>query len=205
MVTEVGFKLHVGMSFTLLIVVATLQDKLTVPLNPFVPTTLIVPVFPVVEPGVTDIEVVPSGPDVKRGAGFIVTFTIAVCEMLPLCAVIVMAYVPVVVVGVELAVSVAVCAPAPVMATDDGMSQVTGLVALVGAVVTEQLRATAPVKPLMGVMVTVDVLLVVAPWSIAMFPLLEIEKAGVGAVTMTGDEVVPVAVLYSEELFESGV
>jgi hypothetical protein len=87
MVTEVGFKLHVGMSFTPLIAVVTLQDKDTVPLNPFVPATLIVPVSPVVEPGVTVIEVVPPGLDVKPGVEFTVTFTTAVCVILSLSAV----------------------------------------------------------------------------------------------------------------------
>lgn len=178
MVTEVGFKLHVGMSSTPLIVVATLQDKVTVPLNPFVPATLIVPVFPDVEPGVTVIVVVPPEPAVKPGAELTVTFATVVCVMLPPCAVTVMAYAPVVVVVVEFAVSVAVCTPAPVMPTDDGMLQVTGLVAFVGAVVTEQLKATVPVKPLEGVTVIVDVLPVVAPWSTVMAPLFEAEKVG---------------------------
>ena len=119
--------------------------------------------FPVVEPGDTVIEVVPPEPVVKLGAALTVTFTTVVCVMLPLCAVTVMAYAPVVVVVVKLAVSVAVCTPAPVMPTDDGMLQVTGLVAFVGAVVTEQLRATVPVKPSEGVTVIADVLPVVAP------------------------------------------
>jgi hypothetical protein len=78
------------MSLTPLIAVVTLQDRLTVPLNPLVPAILIVPVFPVVEPGATVIVVVPPEPGVKPGAGLTVTFTTVVCVMLPLCAVIVM-------------------------------------------------------------------------------------------------------------------
>jgi hypothetical protein len=64
------------------------------------------------------------------------------------------------------------------MPTDTGMPHVTGLVAFVGAVVTEQLRATVPVKPLEGVTVMVDVLPIVTPWPIVMVPLLETEKVG---------------------------
>jgi hypothetical protein len=194
MVTVVGFKLHVGMSFTLLIVVVTLHVKFTVPLNPFVPATEIVSVFPVVEPGDTVIEVVPPEPVVKLGAELTVTFTTVVCVMLPLWAVTVMAYAPVVVVVVEFAVSVAVCTPAPVMTTDDGMLQVTGLVALAGAVVTAQLRVTVPVNPLDGVAVIVDISPVVTPWATVMAPLLEMEKVGV-AVTVIGAVDVPDALL----------
>lgn len=91
MVTDVGFKLHVGMSFTPVIAVVTLQDKATVPLNPFVPATEIVPAFPVVEPGDTVNVVEPPEPVVKPGAEFTVTFTTVVCVMLPLVAVTVMA------------------------------------------------------------------------------------------------------------------
>lgn len=67
-VTEVGFRLHVGMSLTPVIVVVTLQVRVTVPLNPFVPATLIVPVFPVVAPGVTVMDVVPPVPGAKVGS-----------------------------------------------------------------------------------------------------------------------------------------
>jgi hypothetical protein len=61
--------LHVGKSLTLVIDVVTTQLKLTVPVNPFVPATLMVPVFPVVAPGVTLIEVVPPLPAVNMGCG----------------------------------------------------------------------------------------------------------------------------------------
>jgi hypothetical protein len=65
--TETGFKLQVGMSLTPVIVVVTLHVRFTVPLNPFVPTMLTIPVFPVVEPRVTVIDVVVPGSDVKPG------------------------------------------------------------------------------------------------------------------------------------------
>jgi hypothetical protein len=67
MVTEVGFKPQVGASVTLVIVVVTLQLRLTLPLKPKVPTTLTVPVFPVVAPGETVMDVLPPGPAMKPG------------------------------------------------------------------------------------------------------------------------------------------
>jgi hypothetical protein len=85
-----------------------------------------------------------------------------------------------VVVDVELAVSVAVTALVPVTLTDDGIEQVTGLVAPLGGE-TEQLRPTLPVNPLEGVTLIVEVLPVVAPWTTAIFPLFE--SANVGVVT----------------------
>jgi hypothetical protein len=81
-VTEVGFKLHVGMSLTLGMEVATLQVKFTVPVNPFVPTTLIVPLFPVVAPDASVMDVVPPLPAAKLGSEVMVssTFVVAVSE-----------------------------------------------------------------------------------------------------------------------------
>ncbi len=69
MVTLTGFRLHEGMSPAFVNVVVTLQLRFTVPVNPFVPSILIVPVFPVVAPGVTDMEVVAPLPTVKLGIG----------------------------------------------------------------------------------------------------------------------------------------
>lgn len=77
-VTEVGFKLHVGASFPSISAVVTVHVKFTVPLNPFIPTTLMVPVFPVVAPGITVIEVVPPGPAVKVGSGVMLRAMLAV-------------------------------------------------------------------------------------------------------------------------------
>jgi len=67
-VTEVGFRLHVGMSLTPFSVVVTLQVRSTIPLNPLVPATLMTPVFPVVLPGWTVKDPVPPDPGAKPGS-----------------------------------------------------------------------------------------------------------------------------------------
>lgn len=67
MTTLEGFKLQEGMSLTLVIDVVIAQLKLIVPENPLTPTTLMVPVLPVVAPGATDMLVVPPLPAVKAG------------------------------------------------------------------------------------------------------------------------------------------
>jgi hypothetical protein len=77
-VTEVGFRLHVGMSLTPVSVVVTLQVRLTTPLNPFVPATLMVPVFPVVVPGVTVKDVVPPDPGATPGSPVMLRSTVVV-------------------------------------------------------------------------------------------------------------------------------
>ena len=83
-------------------------------------------------------------------------------------------------------VSVAVNAVVPVMLTEGVTLQVAGLVAPAGAVVTAQVRLTAPVKPFAGVTVIVDVLPVVAPAAIVTLPLFERAKVGgTKAVTVT--------------------
>jgi hypothetical protein len=78
----------------------------------------------------------------------------------------------VVVVAVLLAVRVAVTALEPVMFSEAGMLQLTGLVGLLGVLVTAQLSVTAPVNPFDVVMLIVEVLPVVAPWVTEMLPLL---------------------------------
>jgi hypothetical protein len=60
------------MSLTPAIEVLTLQLRLTVPANPFLPAILIVPVFPVLAPGAIDMEVVPPLPAVKLGCAVMV-------------------------------------------------------------------------------------------------------------------------------------
>jgi hypothetical protein len=62
-VTDAGLRLHVGGSLAAAGVME--QLRLTEPENPFVPTTLIVAVFPVVAPGAT--EIVPSLPPLPLG------------------------------------------------------------------------------------------------------------------------------------------
>jgi hypothetical protein len=67
------------------------------------------------------------------------------------------------------------------------MEQVAGLVAPAGLVVTEQLRVTAPVKPLVGVTLIVEVLPVVAPAATLIAPALLRENVEIGlTVTLTG-------------------
>lgn len=78
-----GPRLHVGMSLTPLIVVVTAQARLTVPLNPLVPTTLIVPVFPVVAPGLSVMDVAPLEPAVKLGSAVIVSAMVVVALNVP--------------------------------------------------------------------------------------------------------------------------
>jgi hypothetical protein len=73
MVTEAGLNLQVGMSLTFEIEVVTLQVRSTAPLNPFVPATLIVPVFPVLAPGARVMEAVPPMPAIKLGCAVIVS------------------------------------------------------------------------------------------------------------------------------------
>jgi hypothetical protein len=109
-VTEVGFRLHVGMSLTPVRVEVTLQVRSTIPLKPFVPATLILPVFPVVVPGLTVKDVVPSDPGAKPGSGVMLTSTVVVAVSEP--AVPVMVTEPAVVAAEVLAVSVIIWAPA---------------------------------------------------------------------------------------------
>jgi hypothetical protein len=107
-----------------------------------------------------------------------------------------------VVAAVLVMLSVQVCAAAPVIETDAGESaQVAGSLVAVG--VMAQLSATAPVNPPDGVTLIVEVLADVAPGLTVMLPLFERAKAGATVVTET--EPVPVALLYTEELVESGV
>lgn len=81
--TEFGFRLHFGMSLTFAIDVLTAQLRATVPVNPFVPATLIVPVFPVVAPGASVIEVVPPVPGVKLGSAVMVSAMLVVALNAP--------------------------------------------------------------------------------------------------------------------------
>ena len=83
MATEVGLNMHVGLSFALVRAVLTLQLRLTVPLNPFVPTTLIVPVFPLVAPALIVREALPPVPAVNPGCGVIVRLMFVVAVSAP--------------------------------------------------------------------------------------------------------------------------
>jgi hypothetical protein len=77
-VTEVGFRLHVGMSLTPVSVVLTLQVRSTIPVNPFVPATLIGPVFLVIVPGMTVKDVVPPDPGAMPGSAVMLRPTVVV-------------------------------------------------------------------------------------------------------------------------------
>lgn len=79
--------------------------------------------------------------------------------------------------GVVVAVRVALCAAALLMETEAGETlQVAGLVAPVGALVTEQVRETVPVKELAGDTVMVEVLPLVEPGLTLILPLFESVK-----------------------------
>ena len=82
-VTEVGVRLHVGMSLTPFSVVVTLQVRSTIPLNPLVPATLMAPVFPVVLPGWTVKDVVSPDPDAKPGSAVMLRSMIVVAVSAP--------------------------------------------------------------------------------------------------------------------------
>jgi hypothetical protein len=72
---------------------------------------------------------------------------------------------------------VALCAAALLMETEAGETlQVAGLIAPVGALVTEQVRETVPVKELAGDTVMVEVLPLVEPGLTLILPLFESVK-----------------------------
>lgn len=118
-VTEVGLRLHVGASLTPVIAVVTAQVRLTVPLNPFVPTTLIVPVFPVAAPGETVKVVVPPEPGAKLGSAVIVSAMLVVALNVPEVPVMVTVTGAEVMVAEVLAVKVSTWVPAAEPATKD--------------------------------------------------------------------------------------
>ena len=78
MVIELGFRLQVGMSLMLVSVVVTVQVRFTTPLNPLIPATLIVPVLPVVVPGLTVKDVVPPDPGATLGSVVMLRSTMVV-------------------------------------------------------------------------------------------------------------------------------
>lgn len=88
----------------------------------------------------------------------------------------------------------AFCDAAPVMVTEGVTTQVAGLVAFAGVMMTAQVRLTAPVKPFAGSTVIVAVLPAVAPAATVMLPLLVRAKLGAGA-ALTVTVFVPVALL----------
>ena len=89
--------------------------------------------------------------------------------------------------AVVVTVRVAVTAAVPAMLTEDGTEQVAGLVAPAGLVVTAQVRLTVPLKPPVGVTLTVEVLPVVAAATIVR-ELLFAESANVLEVSVIETE-----------------
>jgi hypothetical protein len=100
-----------------------------------------------------------------------------------------------------------VAVPAAVLAMLTGLVEpklkVGGYWALVGLEVTVAVSVTLPVKPPAGVTVIVEVFPVVAPGETVTAVPLTVKLGLTAAVTAT--ELDPVALLYMEELDESGV
>lgn len=154
--TEVGFRVHVGTSLAPVIDVVTAHVRSTVPLNPYVPTTLMVAVFPVVAPGETDKLWLPvPGLAPKPGSFVIVSATVVFAVSDPEVPVMVtvtgleVTAADVLTVRVSTSVSDAVPA-AKLDVTPEGNP--------------EAVNETVPVNPFAGAMVTV--LVPVAPCAI---------------------------------------
>ena len=92
--------------------VVTLQVRVTDPLKPFFPTTLIVPTFPVVAPGESVMVVVPPEPGAKLGSEVMLRLTVVVALKEPEVPAIVTATALEVVAAEVLAVKVSICVPA---------------------------------------------------------------------------------------------
>ena len=107
--------------------------------------------------------------------------------------------------AVVVIVSVAVPAEVPIMLTGlvEPKLKVGGYWAPVGLEVTAAVSVTLPVKPAAGVTVIVEVFAVVAPGGTVTAVPLTVKLGLTAAVTAT--ELDPVALLYMEELDESGV
>lgn len=121
--TDVGFNPHPGMSLTPVMDVVTLQLRFTVPVNPFVPATLIVAVLPVVAPGTTDNDVLPPVPDVKLGSAVMVREMLVVAVREPEVPVTVTVAGPPTT-AVLAAVRVSTCVPAAVPAAKPAVTPV---------------------------------------------------------------------------------
>lgn len=193
---EVAPKLNVGASTAPAGLVVRAAVRVTLPVNPPLGVIVIVVVLPVVAPGELMVIAPLLATAKLAGATKVVTamFKVVVVVVEPEVPVTVTTYAPAVVVVVEVTVSVPFCAALPLIVTAEVTPQVTGLVAPAGAVVTAQLKFTAPVNPLEGVTVMLAVFPVVAPASKLMPPPFDRANPGTGAeVTVT--VLVPVALL----------
>ena len=86
-----GFRLQVGMSLTLVNDVVTVHVRFATPLNPLIPTTLTVPVLPLVVPGVRVKEVVPPDPGATLGSVVMLRLMVVAAVSEPEVAVMVIA------------------------------------------------------------------------------------------------------------------
>lgn len=180
------------MSLTPVIAVVTAQVRLTVPLNPFVSTTLIVPVFPVVAPGVSVMEVVPPVPAVKLCSAVMfsamLVFAVNVPPEVPVMVTVTGAVVTVAEVA---AVRVSTWVPAVEPAKKEAVTPL-------GKPLAE--RVIVPEKPPTSVGEIVVVPL--PPWATDTV-VGEADNVKPGA-TFTVTDPLPVALLYVDELTESG-
>ena len=153
-VTEVGLRLQVGRSLAPVGDEVMAQLSVTVPAKPFVPTTLIAPVFPVVAPGLRVMEVVPPLPAVKLGSAVMVNAMLVVALNVPEVPVIVTVTGVEVTVAELLAVRVSTWVPAVDPAAKEAVMPL-------GRPLAE--RETAPEEPPISVEVIVVVPL--PPWA----------------------------------------
>ena len=99
-------------------------------------------------------------------------------------------------VEVLVTVNVEVSAPLEMVTEVGDIAQVTGLVAPGGAVVTAQVRPTAPVKPLVGLTDSVEVFPLATPAVMLMLPLFVSVKPGVALVAPVTIAVKPRVWMY---------
>ena len=156
-------KLNVGKCWAPVGVEVTAAVRATLPVKPPDGVTEMVDEFAVVAPGrtVTAVPLTAKVPPLVTGETVTFTFVVAIVE--PDVPVTVNTYAPGEVADVVATVKVAVAAVLPVMLTDEGTLQVAGLAAPAGLELMAQDNPTAPVNPLAGVAVMVDVFPVVAP------------------------------------------
>jgi hypothetical protein len=140
--TELGEKLHVGGSLAAVGVME--QLRLTVPEKPFIPSTLMVPVLPVVAPGVIVMEVVPPLPTVKLGSAVTVRAMVVDAVSVPEVPVMVTVTVLEVTSADVLAVTVSTCVPAAVPAAKEAVTPL-GRPAAARETVPEKLPTTVTV------------------------------------------------------------
>jgi hypothetical protein len=189
-------KLNVGKSWAPVGVEVTAAVRATMPVKPPDGVTEMVDELAVVAPGRTVTAVPLTAKVPPLAAGETVTFTFVVTVVEPEVPVTVNTYAPGEVADVVATVKAAVAAVLPVMLTDEGTLQVAGLAAPVGLELMAQDNPTAPVNPLAGVTVMVDVLPEVAPGvTVTEVPLIVNDGAADGVMVKVK---VVVAVLVAE-------